>query len=135
MIASCKVGANENASTCTARGLLSLGLHVPPLNQSMGCSPSAQLTAAEAAHGAHLTTRYLDGMTSERVDKQGVRNIAQAAKQHLKFKTRRESFEVLPMRTTADLQQWQQLDDPIMGELLLGSGPLLLHALSQLVWH
>ena len=74
-------------------------------------------------------------MTSERVDKQGVHNIAQAAKQHLKFRTRRETLDVLPMRTTADLQQWQQLDDPIMGELLLGSASWLLHDLSQLVWH
>ena len=61
-------------------------------------------------------------MTSERVDKQGVQNIAQAAKQHLKFRTRREAVEVLPMRTTADLQQWQQLDDPIMGELPAEAG-------------
>ena len=68
-------------------------------------------------------------MTSERVDKQGVQNIAQAAKKHLKYRTRREASEVLPMRTSADLQQWQQLDDPIMGEPLLGSATCLLHAL------
>jgi uncharacterized protein YbjT (DUF2867 family) len=57
---------------------------------------------------------YLDGMTSERVDAEGVSNIATAAKNFLP-RQQKSSVEILPMRSEEDLKRWQRLDDVIMG--------------------
>ncbi|EIE22978.1 CIA30-domain-containing protein [Coccomyxa subellipsoidea C-169] len=59
---------------------------------------------------------YLDDMTSERVDAQGVANIASALQSVFKDKAKsRETATVLPMTSEADLVKWQRLDDVIMG--------------------
>ncbi|CAL8465559.1 g5095 [Coccomyxa elongata] len=59
---------------------------------------------------------YLDDMTSERVDAQGVANIAKALQSVFKEKARaRETAVVLPMASDADLAVWDRLDDVIMG--------------------
>lgn len=57
---------------------------------------------------------YLDGMTSERVDAEGVSNVAAAAAVHLP-RTARVLADVLPMSSEEDLAKWQRLDDVIMG--------------------
>ena len=56
-------------------------------------------------------------MTSERVDAEGISNIAEAAKQFLPAQTfnQPEVEEVLSMRSTQDLENWEKLDDTIMG--------------------
>lgn len=55
-------------------------------------------------------------MTSERVDAEGVSNIAKAAKHFLPAQSfQPEVEEVLSMRSTADLEAWERLDDTIMG--------------------
>jgi len=57
---------------------------------------------------------YLDDMTPERVDAQGVSNLVAAAQRFLP-KPQRSVEEVLSMRSAADLARWQRLDDVIMG--------------------
>lgn len=56
---------------------------------------------------------YLDNMTSERVDSEGVSNIAEFAKQLPKPLT--DSKLMVNMSTEEDLKVWQRLDDVIMG--------------------
>lgn len=59
---------------------------------------------------------YIDNMTSERVDAEGISNIAEAAKHFLPAQSLQpEGEEVLSMRSTADLAAWEKLDDTIMG--------------------
>ncbi|PSC71557.1 nadh:ubiquinone oxidoreductase complex i intermediate-associated 30 [Micractinium conductrix] len=57
---------------------------------------------------------YLDDMTPERVDAQGMANVAAAAAKYLP-RAARETEEVLSMRSAEDIQRWQRLDDVIMG--------------------
>lgn len=60
--------------------------------------------------------RYLDNMTSERVDAEGVSNIAKAAKQFLPQRSfQPETEQVISMRNKEDLEVWEKLDDTIMG--------------------
>lgn len=60
--------------------------------------------------------RYIDNMTSERVDAEGISNIAKAAKHFLPAQSfQPEVEEVLSMRSTGDLEAWERLDDTIMG--------------------
>ena len=60
--------------------------------------------------------RYLDNMTSERVDAEGVSNIAKAAKQFLPQRSFQPATEqVISMRNKEDLEVWEKLDDTIMG--------------------
>lgn len=59
---------------------------------------------------------YIDNMTSERVDAEGISNIAKAAKHFLPTQRFQPEVEqVLSMRTAADLDVWEKLDDTIMG--------------------
>ena len=63
-----------------------------------------------------MCCRYIDNMTSERVDAEGISNIAQAAKHFLPAHTFQPEVEqVLPMRSASDLEVWEKLDDTIMG--------------------
>jgi hypothetical protein len=75
---------------------------------------------------AEGTMGYLDNMTSERVDAQGISNIAAAATKYLtssatktdsngQLRPRNTFEDVLPMKTAEDLEKWQRLDDVIMG--------------------
>ncbi|GAB4820680.1 hypothetical protein N2152v2_007726 [Parachlorella kessleri] len=57
---------------------------------------------------------YLDDMTPERVDAQGVSNLVTAAQRFMP-KPQRSVEEVLSMRSAEDLARWQRLDDVIMG--------------------
>ena len=55
-------------------------------------------------------------MTSERVDAEGVNNVAQAAKNFLPQRAFRPEVEtVISMRSKEDLEVWEKLDDTIMG--------------------
>lgn len=55
-------------------------------------------------------------MTSERVDAEGISNIAKAAKHFLPAQRFQPEVEqVLSMRSAADLEVWEKLDDTIMG--------------------
>ena len=64
----------------------------------------------------YLRCRYIDNMTSERVDAEGISNIAKAAKHFLPTQRFQPEVEqVLSMRTAADLEVWEKLDDTIMG--------------------
>lgn len=58
----------------------------------------------------------MDNMTSERVDAQGVSNIAEAAKHFLPQRSfQPETQNVISMRSQEDLEAWEKLDDTIMG--------------------
>ncbi|CAL5221994.1 g4282 [Coccomyxa viridis] len=57
---------------------------------------------------------YLDNMTSERVDAEGVKNVAAAAKEHIKAKDRKATT-VVSMGSEQDIGRWERLDDVIMG--------------------
>lgn len=57
---------------------------------------------------------YLDNLTPERVDAQGVAEVAAAAAKYIS-PTSRSSQAVLPMKTQDDLAVWERLDDVIMG--------------------
>ena len=60
--------------------------------------------------------RYLDNMTSERVDAEGIGNIAKAAQHFLPPRTFQPEVEtVISMSSTEDLEVWEKLDDTIMG--------------------
>lgn len=60
--------------------------------------------------------RYIDNMTSERVDAEGISNIAKAAQGFLPAQTWQPEVEqVLSMRSAQDLEKWEKLDDVIMG--------------------
>lgn len=55
-------------------------------------------------------------MTSERVDAEGVSNVAQAAKKFLPQRAFKPEVEtVVTMRSKEDLEVWEKLDDTIMG--------------------
>ena len=55
-------------------------------------------------------------MTSERVDAEGIGNIAKAAKHFLPpHDFQPEVEQILGMRSAADLEVWEKLDDTIMG--------------------
>ena len=55
-------------------------------------------------------------MTSERVDAQGISNIAEAAKHFLPGRNQPPVVEnVLKMGSSADIEAWEKLDDVIMG--------------------
>lgn len=55
-------------------------------------------------------------MTSERVDAEGISNIAEAAKQFLPGRNQPPVVEtVLTMGSSSDLEAWEKLDDVIMG--------------------
>ncbi|KAA6425478.1 MAG: hypothetical protein FRX49_04376 [Trebouxia sp. A1-2] len=59
---------------------------------------------------------YIDNMTSERVDAEGISNIAKAAEHFLPAQRFQPEVEqVLSMRSAADLEVWEKLDDTIMG--------------------
>ena len=64
---------------------------------------------------------YLDNLTPERVDAEGVSHIATAAAKHLFGTTKGQQeqlkprMEVLAMKTEQDISVWQRLDDIIMG--------------------
>ena len=62
-------------------------------------------------------------MSSERVEAQGLANVAAAAKTHL---AKQETIvnEVLSMRTEGDMAKWDRLDDVIMARCVCGRGPL-----------
>ena len=51
--------------------------------------------------------RYLDNMTSERVDAEGVANVAAAAAAHMQ-RDAPSVQDVLSMRTAEDLAKWQR---------------------------
>lgn len=57
---------------------------------------------------------YLNGMTPERVDSQGVAAIANAAAKYVP-KQAKGSTVVMPFQSASDLEGWQKLDDVIMG--------------------
>ncbi|KAL3135711.1 hypothetical protein ABBQ38_006182 [Trebouxia sp. C0009 RCD-2024] len=79
---------------------------------------SQVVTAVGPAFGrqADGSMGYLDNMTSERVDAEGVSNIAQAAKQFLLQRSfQPETQNVISMRSKEDLEAWEKLDDTIMG--------------------
>ncbi|CAK0786611.1 hypothetical protein CVIRNUC_009825 [Coccomyxa viridis] len=57
---------------------------------------------------------YLDNMTSERVDAEGVRNVAAAAKANTQTEERKLTT-VLSMGSEQDISRWERLDDVIMG--------------------
>lgn len=79
---------------------------------------SKPLPGVSIGFGSHLTLRcrYLDNMTSERVDAEGVSNIAQAAKHFLPQRSfQPETQSVISMRNKEDLEAWEKLDDTIMG--------------------
>lgn len=60
--------------------------------------------------------RILENLTSERVDAQGISNIAEAAKQCLPRGHLAPQLErVLSMQSSSDLEAWEKLDDVIMG--------------------
>ncbi|KAL4457749.1 hypothetical protein ABPG75_012614 [Micractinium tetrahymenae] len=73
-------------------------------------------TAVGAVFGrtAEGTMGYLDDMTPERVDAQGVANVAAAAAKYLP-RAQRSVEDVLSMRSAEDIAKWQRLDDVIMG--------------------
>ena len=59
---------------------------------------------------------YLDNMTSERVDAQGISNIAEAAKHFLPGRNQPPVVKtVLKMGSSAEMEAWEKLDDVIMG--------------------
>lgn len=63
-----------------------------------------------------MCCRYIDNMTSERVDAEGISNIAKAAEHFLPAQRFQPEVEqVLSMRSAADLEVWEKLDDTIMG--------------------
>lgn len=65
---------------------------------------------------ATLPYRYLDNMTSQRVDAEGISNIAKAAKHFLPQRTfQPETESIISMRSKEDLEVWEKLDDTIMG--------------------
>lgn len=57
---------------------------------------------------------YLNGMTPEKVDSQGVAAIANAAAKYVP-KQAKGSTVVMPFQSASDLEGWQKLDDVIMG--------------------
>lgn len=57
---------------------------------------------------------YLNGMTPEKVDSQGVAAIATAASKYVP-KQGKVSTIVMPFQSSSDLEAWQKLDDVIMG--------------------
>ena len=57
---------------------------------------------------------YLNGMTPEKVDSQGVAAIAAAAAKYV-AKQGKTSTVVMPFQSAGDLEAWQKLDDVIMG--------------------
>ena len=58
----------------------------------------------------------MDNMTSERVDAEGISNIAKAAKEFLPQRSfQPETEQVISMRSKEDLEVWEKLDDTIMG--------------------
>jgi len=57
---------------------------------------------------------YLNGMTPETVDSQGVAAIANAAAKYVP-KQAKGSTVVMPFQSASDLEGWQKLDDVIMG--------------------
>ncbi|KAK9845099.1 hypothetical protein WJX74_010569 [Apatococcus lobatus] len=59
---------------------------------------------------------YIDGMSPERVDKEGVTNVAQAAAKTLQRQPRQvQTTQVFSMSSKSDLAKWKSLDDPVMG--------------------
>ena len=78
----------------------------PALKQSVNslCLPAPALASAPAC----LTTdRYLDNMTSERVDAEGMAHVAAAAAKYMQ-RTERSVEDVLSMRSAEDLAKWQR---------------------------
>ena len=74
------------------------------------------LVVCAGAYTGIVRCRYIDNMTSERVDAQGVTNIAKAAKQFLPAQPFQPEVEqVLSMQSKEDLEVWEKLDDTIMG--------------------
>lgn len=74
------------------------------------------LTAGSLAKMVLFFYRYLDNMTSERVDAEGISNIAKAANQFLAQRSfQPETEQVISMRNKEDLEVWEKLDDTIMG--------------------
>eukprot|EP00775_Hariotina_reticulata_P006495 gene6495-6723_t len=64
------------------------------------------------------TFGYIDGMSPDRVEVQGMANILAALSQHvpqLSSGAAITSSSILPMRTAEDLEAWDRLDDVIMG--------------------
>ncbi|EFJ53199.1 hypothetical protein VOLCADRAFT_102805 [Volvox carteri f. nagariensis] len=57
----------------------------------------------------------LDGMTSERVEAEGISSLVSVLREVLPKKATRSSQLVLPMRTAEELAVWNRLDDVIMG--------------------
>ena len=58
----------------------------------------------------------MDNMTSERVDAEGISNIAKGAKRFLPQRSfQPETEQVISMRSKEDLEVWEKLDDTIMG--------------------
>ncbi|GIL92972.1 hypothetical protein Vretimale_15467 [Volvox reticuliferus] len=57
----------------------------------------------------------LDGMTSERVEAEGISSLVSLLPKLLPKKATRTSNLVLPMHTAEQLDMWQKLDDVIMG--------------------
>ena len=68
---------------------------------------------------AEGTMGYFNNMTSERVDNQGVSNIATAASKYLpggmSSRSTNKLEDILSMNSAEDLEKWQRLDDVIMG--------------------
>ena len=80
-----------------------------------GVSQVVCATGAVFGRDSEGNMGYLNGMSPEKVDAQGVAAIAKAASMYLKKQQRRETSLVMPMKSEQDLARWERLDDVIMG--------------------
>ena len=79
-----------------------------------GVSQVVCATGAVFGRDSEGNMGYLNGMTPQKVDGEGVASIAEAAAKFLP-RSKKESKLIIPMSTETDLEKWQKLDDVIMG--------------------
>jgi hypothetical protein len=79
-----------------------------------GVSQVVSVVGAVFGRTAEGAMGYLDNMTPERVDAEGVAALVAAAKEYLP-RSQHSTEEVFSMRSVDDLAKWQRLDDVIMG--------------------
>lgn len=116
----CNKAANTYIYTHLSVYHLPLNIH-PLLHGQVHCHLCSTIIARDLCTGSQpkmvlFFYRYLDNMTSERVDAEGVSNIAKAAQQFLPQRSfQPETEQVISMRNKEDLEVWEKLDDTIMG--------------------
>lgn len=79
-----------------------------------GATQAISSIGAVFGRSADGTMGYLDGLTPEKVDAEGNKNIVAAASKYF-AKPSVSTEDILPMKSPDDLSVWQRLDDVIMG--------------------